>query len=307
MRGDRSLCGAGASDRAAVASSWSERVNERLTSRETESLSETRDKRYLSFRLRSIPERNTAFKYYLHWFYQVSLSDYGEWYDSWKGHFNGGLRHGDLLSPYLFLMVADEIHYHPLCSEIKFTHLHFADDLVIFLGGKVEDLRVVLLILENLYQLSGLKLNSMKTEFYLGGFSADSITNILAISGFEQGSLPVKYIGIPLVSGKEIHYHPLCSEIKFTHLHFADDLVIFLGGKVEDLRVVLLILENLYQLSGLKLNSMKTEFYLGGFSADSITNILAISGFEQGSLPVKYIGIPLVSGKVTTSEIVHLC
>ncbi|KAI6697584.1 hypothetical protein NL676_017703 [Syzygium grande] len=45
MRGDRSLRGAGASERAAVASSWSERAKERLASRETESLSEMRDRR----------------------------------------------------------------------------------------------------------------------------------------------------------------------------------------------------------------------------------------------------------------------
>ncbi|KAI6705718.1 hypothetical protein NL676_008680 [Syzygium grande] len=73
---------------------------------------------------------------------------------------------------------AGKILYHPLCKEIKFTHICFADDLVIYLGGKVEDIQVVLQILE-LYRLSGLKLDPVKTEFHPGGLSGDSIANIL--------------------------------------------------------------------------------------------------------------------------------
>lgn len=71
------------------------------------------------------------------------------------GFFKGrrGLRQGDPLSPYLFVIALKNLslmlnnaatdlkfNYHHRCGAAKMTHLCFVDDLLIFLDGSIESL-----------------------------------------------------------------------------------------------------------------------------------------------------------------------
>ncbi|XP_031402526.1 uncharacterized protein LOC116212080 [Punica granatum] len=136
-----------------------------------------------------------------------------------QGYFNGlkGLRQGDPLSPYLFVMtiqvltkILDKvainglIAYHPFCKKIQLTHLGFADDLLIFMKGELNSIKAVLDIFDMFYEMSGLRLNPAKTKIFCAGMEEQTIKHILNLSGLKRGSLPVRYLGVSLIADRII-------------------------------------------------------------------------------------------------------
>lgn len=94
-----------------------------------------------------------------------------------NGYFKGtrGLRQGDPLSPYLFVIAMNclshmlnsaaaqaRLRYHKNCEKIKLTHLCFADDLLIFIDGSEESVQCVLQVLKEFEERSGLAVSSRR-------------------------------------------------------------------------------------------------------------------------------------------------
>ncbi|XP_038997305.1 uncharacterized protein LOC120122144 [Hibiscus syriacus] len=97
-------------------------------------------------------------------------------------------------------------------------------------------------------------------------------------------------------------YHPKCKKIGLTHLSFADDLLIFCKGNVDSVAGVLSVLYQFYQISGLKLNSSKCDIFYYGISYSVLQDLKIILGFKMGCLPVRYLGIPLVTYKLSLKD-----
>lgn len=149
---------------------------------------------------------------------------------SWGVFFPGkkGLRQGDSISSSLFVLAMDILSKdldnaatngvftpHPQCQDPLITHLSFADDLLIFFDGTDDSLRGILQVMRDFQSKSGLALNIRKTCVFVDGDESAS-TTLASDFGLVRGSLPVRYLGLPLSPHKlkKQDYQPLIDRIK---------------------------------------------------------------------------------------------
>ncbi|GJW30781.1 putative reverse transcriptase domain, reverse transcriptase zinc-binding domain protein [Tanacetum coccineum] len=135
---------------------------------------------------------------------------------SLHGYFKGkrGLRQGDPLSPYLFTIVMEVLTlilkrrtqnselftYYQFCSRMELINLCFMDDLFLFAHGDANSAQIIMESLDEFKNVSGLVLSLPKSTAYFCNVLNHIKYVILQITPFKEGHLPVKYLGVPLVS-----------------------------------------------------------------------------------------------------------
>ncbi|XP_019237290.1 PREDICTED: uncharacterized protein LOC109217490 [Nicotiana attenuata] len=126
-----------------------------------------------------------------------------------------GLRQGDPISPFLFAIAMEylsrllkglkhvkDYKIHPRCGKLNITHLSFADDLLMFTRGDSKSVNILHACFMKFSAASGLLANLNKSAIYFGGVSHITRQEILQNTGYSEGQLPFKYLGIPLDTKK---------------------------------------------------------------------------------------------------------
>jgi len=139
-----------------------------------------------------------------------------------NGYFNckRGVRQGDPLSPLLFCIAEDVLsrNISRLVEQgrldlIKGTraiqvpsHSLYAD-IMIFCKGKLSSVQALMELFNSYAMASGQHINPSKSTVYYGSISATRIDLITDMIGFNKGSLPFNYLGVPIFKGKPKRSH----------------------------------------------------------------------------------------------------
>lgn len=99
--------------------------------------------------------------------------------------------------------------------------------------------------------------------------------------------------------------------MEISHLIFADDVMLFCRGDRNSIGCLFKGITLFSEISGLKPNPMKCQCFFGNVSADVIHFTTALTGFQHSFLPVKYLGLPLITSKLNAADcaplVMRLC
>lgn len=165
-----------------------------------------------------------------------------------------GLRQGDPLAPYLFVLCMEVLsemikqavrdgRIEPLsCGEVPVSHLLFADDVLVFASATKANARAIRAVLEEFTACSGLRLSTAKCQVFMGG-NVPHGAWIAAHLGMERKEFPVIYLGLPLFSGRmgRTHCMSLVNKVK-QRLSTWKQNFLSIAGRVELVRSVLVSL-----------------------------------------------------------------
>ena len=103
----------------------------------------------------------------------------------------------------------------PSAGSVHISHITFADDLLIFLQNEPTSVKNLATIMNDFGMVSGLQLNHAKSKVYMSPYVEDKVF-IAQTLGVSEGSLPVPYLGLPLISTgiHKTHCQPILQKIK---------------------------------------------------------------------------------------------
>lgn len=140
-----------------------------------------------------------------------SLFNFCKWFICRDFYASKGLRQGDPLSPFLFLIVAEAFGallskafqggllegFEVWCNGIRVTHLQFADDTLIMCKASEDQVKYLRCVVRCVEVVSGLKVNHHKCSLF-GVWQVDNLGKLADCLGCSVGSLPMTYLGLPL-------------------------------------------------------------------------------------------------------------
>jgi hypothetical protein len=131
-----------------------------------------------------------------------------------KFNIQRGVRQGDPLSPYIFILVADILQQmfrkayesgflgHPIQQGSPYPALQYADDTLLIIQGSVHQAFLAKQILHAFSDFTGLQINFQKSTFVPIHMSELDASNAASLLGCPTAALPCTYLGLPLSANK---------------------------------------------------------------------------------------------------------
>nr|GEZ83543.1 RNA-directed DNA polymerase, eukaryota [Tanacetum cinerariifolium] len=124
-------------------------------------------------------------------------------------HFHKGLKQGDPLSPFLFILIIESLHVSfnrvldaelykgiSINNSLMITHLFYVDDAVFVGKWDPSNIKTTVHVLKCLYLASGLKINLHKSKLMGIGINKEEIDLAASIVGCSTFSAPFKYLEV---------------------------------------------------------------------------------------------------------------
>ncbi|GJZ27081.1 RNA-directed DNA polymerase, eukaryota, reverse transcriptase zinc-binding domain protein [Tanacetum coccineum] len=165
-----------------------------------------------------------------------------------------GLRQGDPMSPFLFILIMEGLHIaiedatqSNLIKGVSFgnpgmrlSHFFYADDVILVTEWNQADMDNIIRLFNVFYLASGIRINIHKSNIYGIGVSNNDIEEMARVTGCTAGSLPFTYLSLHIGSSMKRlnHWHSLIDKFKARLSRWKTNLL-SIGGRSTLVKAVL--------------------------------------------------------------------